>query len=37
MWHVCCVRRTSTFLIELEDLSQEEASKSAAEFWIDLT
>lgn len=32
MWQVYCVRRTSTFLIELDGVSQEEASKSAAEF-----
>ena len=37
MRQLYCVRRTSTVLIELEDVSQQEASHTAAEFWIDST
>ena len=36
MWQLYRVRHTSTFVVELEDVSQEKALYSAAELWLEL-
>ena len=36
MWQLYRVRRTSTFVVELEDVSQEKVLRAAAELWLEL-